>query len=224
MKNAQTKLLVEFIGTCIFFFIGAGAIIANQFSQGAVGLIGIALAHGLILSIMVSTFGGISGGHFNPAVTFGVMLAKRISVPLGIQYVIAQLLGGVAAGILLHVVFPPDACLASHLGTPSVAAGVSFGTAVLLEAILTFFLVIAVFGTAIDPRAPKIGGFGIGLTVMVDILVGGPLTGAAMNPARAFGPALVAGFWDNHFVYWIGPLVGGGIAGIVYEHFIMGKE
>jgi MIP family channel proteins len=188
MENNAKKLFVEFIGTCIFFFIGAGAIITNQFSNGAVGLLGIALAHGLILSIMVSAFGGISGGHFNPAVTFAVMVAKRISVPLGIQYIVAQLIGGVLAGLLLHAVFPAELCSAVHLGTPAVAAGVSAGTAVLLEAILTFALVTSVFGTAIDPRAPKIGGFGIGLTVMVDILVGGPLTGASMNPARTFGP------------------------------------
>lgn len=223
MKNNGTKLLVEFIGTCIFFYIGAGSIIADKFSNGAVGLLGIALAHGLILSIMISTFGAVSGGHFNPAVTFGVMVSRRISVPLGIQYIIAQLAGSVLAGILLHFSFSSEFCEATHLGTPAVTAGVSLGTAVFVEALLTFFLVTSVFGTAIDPRAPKIGGFGIGLTVMVDILVGGPLTGGAMNPARVFGPALVAGFWDAHWVYWVGPLIGGGFAGLVYEKFIMLK-
>ncbi len=223
MENNAKKLLVEFIGTCIFFYIGAGAIITDKFSNGAVGLLGIAIAHGVILSIMISAFGSISGGHFNPAVTFGVMVAKRISVPLGIQYMVAQLVGGVLAGLLLHFSFSSELCTATHLGTPAVAAGVSLGTAVFIEALLTFFLVISVFGTAIDPRAPKIGGFGIGLTVMVDILVGGPLTGAAMNPARTFGPAVIAGFWDAHWVYWVGPLLGGGLAGFVYEKFIMLK-
>ena len=198
MENNSKKLLVEFLATCIFFFIGAGAIITNQFSNGAVGLLGIALAHGLILSIMVSAFGGISGGHFNPAVTFGVMIARRISIPLGLQYIGAQLIGGVLAGLLLRAVFPAEQCAAVHLGTPAVAAGVSLGAAVVMEAILTFALVTSVFGTAIDSRAAKIGGFGIGLTVMVDILIGGPLTGASMNPARTFGPGLVAGFWENH--------------------------
>jgi MIP family channel proteins len=224
MESNSKKLFVECLGTCIFFFIGAGAIITNQFSNGAVGLIGIALAHGIILSIMVSAFGGISGGHFNPAVTFAVMIAKRISVSLGLQYIGAQLIGGVLAGLLLRAVFPGDLCAAVHLGTPAVASGISVGTAVLVEAILTFALVLSVFGTAIDPRAPKIAGFGIGLTVMVDILVGGPLTGASMNPARTFGPGLVAGFWENHWVYWVGPLLGGGLAGFVYEKFIMEKK
>jgi MIP family channel proteins len=224
MENNSKKLFVEFLGTCIFFFIGAGAIITNQFSNGAVGLVGIALAHGVILSIMISAFGGISGGHFNPAVTFGVIVAKRINVSLGLQYVAAQLVGGVLAGLLLYIVFPTQLCSTVHLGTPAVASGISLGTAVLVEAILTFALVTAVFGTAIDPRAPKIGGFGIGLTVMVDILVGGPLTGASMNPARTFGPGLVAGFWENHWVYWVGPLLGGGLAGFVYEKLIMEKK
>jgi len=224
MGSDSKKLFVEFLGTCIFFFIGAGAIITNQFSNGAVGLMGIAIAHGVILSVMISAFGGISGGHFNPAVTFGVMVSRRISVTLGLQYMAAQLIGGVLAGLLLHVVFPSELCATVHLGTPAVASGVSLGTAVLIEAILTFALVISVFGTAIDPRAPKIGGFGIGLTVMVDILVGGPLTGASMNPARTFGPGLVAGFWENHWVYWVGPLLGGGLAGFVYEYFIMEKK
>ncbi len=224
MENNTKKLIVEGMGTCIFFFIGAGAIITNQFSNGAVGLVGIAIAHGLILSIMISAFGGISGGHFNPAVTFGVMVAKRISISLGLQYIVVQLIGGVAAGLLLYAIFPANLCATVHLGTPAVASGVSLGSAVFLEAILTFALVTSVFGTAIDPRAPKIGGFGIGLTVLVDILVGGPLTGASMNPARTFGPGLVAGFWENHWVYWVGPLLGGGAAALVYENFIMEKK
>jgi aquaporin Z len=224
MGSDSKKLFVEFLGTCIFFFIGAGAIITNQFSNGAVGLLGIAIAHGVTLAVMISAFGGISGGHFNPAVTFGVMVSRRISVALGLQYMVAQLIGGVLAGLLLHVVFPSELCASVHLGTPAVAGGVSLGTAVLIEAILTFALVTSVFGTAIDPRAPKIGGFGIGLTVLVDILVGGPLTGASMNPARTFGPGLVAGFWENHWVYWVGPLIGGGLAGFVYETFIMEKK
>ena len=224
METNSRKLFVEFLGTCIFFFIGAGAIITNQFSNGAVGLVGIALAHGIILSVMISAFGSISGGHFNPAVTFGVMVARRISVSLGLQYMAAQLIGGVLAALLLHVIFPEALCAATHLGTPAVASGISVGTAVLIEAILTFALVTSVFGTAIDPRAPKIGGFGIGLTVLVDILVGGPLTGASMNPARTFGPGLVAGFWENHWVYWVGPLLGGGLAGFVYETFVMEKK
>src|SRR5690349_12421582 len=100
------------------------------------------------------------------------------------------------------------------------APGVSFGTGVLVEAVLTFFLLLAVFGTAVDPRAAKIGGFGIGLTVAVDILVGGPLTGAAMNPARVFGTAIAAGFWDAHWIYWVGPIAGAAFASWIYTRFL----
>ena len=117
------------------------------------------------------------------------------------------------AGFALRAVFPTDVWQSVNLGTPAVAADISFGTAVLIEAILTFILVIAVFGTAMDPRAAKVGGFAIGLTIAADILIGGPLTGAAMNPARTFGPAVAANFWDNHLVYWIGPLCGAIVAG-----------
>ena len=159
MENNSQKLFDEFLGACIFFFIGAGAIIRNQFSNSALGLLGIAMAHGVTLSMMVSAFGEISGGHINPAVTFGVMVAKRINGSLGLQYISAQLVGGVLAGLLLYIVFPAQLSSVVHLGTPAVATGISLGTAVLVEAILTFFVVTAVFGTAIDPRASKIHGF-----------------------------------------------------------------
>jgi MIP family channel proteins len=211
----------ELIGTFAFFFVGAGAIVANQYSGGAVGLLGIALAHGLVLSIMVSVFGATSGGHFNPAVTLGFLATRRISATLAAIYILAQLVGGTLSGLALRAVFQSHIWQPVHLGTPALGPGVSFGTGVLLEAILTFFLLLAVFGTAVDARAPRIGGFGIGLTVMVDILVGGPVTGAAMNPARAFGPALASGYWTNQLVYWIGPIVGGVIAALVYDYLIL---
>lgn len=221
MERYLKPAIAELVGTFAFFFIGAGAIVANQYSHGAVGLIGIALAHGLVLSIMVSVFGATSGGHFNPAVTIGFWVTRRIETLLAVIYILAQLVGGVLAGLALRAVFPTAVWQAAHLGTPNLAPGVSFGTGVLLEAILTFFLVLAVFGTAVDARAPKIAGFGIGLTVMVDILVGGPLTGASMNPARTFGPALAGGYWDNDLVYWIGPIIGGALAALLYEYLII---
>ncbi len=217
------KLIAEFLGTFLFFFIGMGAVVANQFSGGAVGLLGIAAAHGLALSVMVSALGAVSGAHFNPAVTFGFMLTKRISVSVGIQYILAQLVGGILAGLLLHTIFPSELCATTHFGTPTIANGISVINAIVLEAILTFALVITVFGTAVDSRAPKIGGFGIGLIVMAEIFIGGPITGAAMNPARAFAPAIVSGMWENQFVYWVGPLLGGGLAALVYDKFMMEK-
>lgn len=227
-SSTTRKLAAEAIGTFIFFFIGAGAIITNQFSKGGVGLLGIALAHGLILAIMISGLGHISGGHFNPAVTLAILVGRRISPALAGMYVVAQLVGGTLAGLALRLIFPENVWNPVHLGTPDVArdaagvALVSFGQATLIEFFLTFFLVWAVYATAVDDRSSKIAGFGIGLTVAVDILVGGPLTGASMNPARTFGPALAAGYFPvEHLVYWIGPLLGGAAAGLLYTYLFL---
>jgi glycerol uptake facilitator-like aquaporin len=150
-----------------------------------------------------------------------MLMTRRIAPLLGILYIVAQLVGATLAGLLLKVVFPQPVWQAASLGTPLLAPGVSVGTGVLVEAVLTFFLLLAVFGTAVDPRAPKIGGFGIGLTVAVDILVGGALTGAAMNPARSFGPALAGGYWQNEWVYWVGPIIGAVIAALIYQYVIL---
>jgi MIP family channel proteins len=214
--------VAELVGTFAFFFIGAGAICTDAYTRGGVGLIGIALAHGLGLSVMISAFGAISGGHFNPAVSIALAVTGRIGAVQAVVYVVAQLVGGVLAGLLLRAVFAqvfPEAVIGpAHLGTPGLARDVSFGTGVLVEAVLTFFLLLAIYGTAVDERAPRsIAGFGIGLTVAFDILMGGFLTGASMNPARTFGPAVAAEFWDNHLVYWIGPIAGAVIAALLYE-------
>ena len=205
----------------MFVFIGAGSIVTNTYLHGTVGLIGIALAHGLALSLVISIFGATSGAHINPAVTIGFLVTRRIMRLLGVVYIVAQLAGAALAGLLLQAFFPDAVWQAAQLGTPGITPGVSPGIGILLEAVLTFFLLMAVFGTAVDERAPKIGGFGIGLMVLVDILVGGPLTGAAMNPARTFGPALAGGFWDNHFVYWVGPIIGAVLASLFYEYVIL---
>ncbi|MFQ5795296.1 MAG: MIP/aquaporin family protein [Candidatus Bipolaricaulia bacterium] len=213
--------IAELIGTFSLVFIGAGAIVTNSYTEGGVGLIGIALAHGLVLSVMVSATGHISGGHINPAVTFAAMITGRIGVGLGGLYAVFQLAGGVIAGYLLRAIFPVRVWDPVNLGTPGLDTGVSFGIGVLVEAILTFFLVFVIFGVAMDERGPKaIASFAIGLVLTLDILVGGPLTGASMNPARTFGPAAAAGFWTDHSVYWVGPLVGGGVAALVY-HFLL---
>jgi MIP family channel proteins len=214
-------LIAELIGTFAFVFIGAGSIITNTLTRGAIGLLGIALAHGLALAIVITIFAATSGGHINPAVTIGFLVTRRIAPLLGILYIVAQLVGATLAGLLLQAIYPQVVWQAAQLGTPNLAPGISFGTGVLVEAVLTFFLLLAVFGTAVDPRAPKIGGFGIGLMVLVDILMGGALTGAAMNPAVAFGPALAGGFWQNDLVYWIGPIIGAVIAALIYEYVIL---
>jgi len=211
-------LLAEACGTFWFFLIGAGAIVTNQATNGAVGLVGVALAHGLALSVAISSFGAISGGHFNPAVTFGLAIARKHPWPRVPTYWGAQLAGALLAGIFLRLIFDyaPAAMEASNLGTPGVAPGVSLLAAIIIEALLTLFLLWAVFGTAVSPNAPKIAGFGIGLAVTADILIGGPLTGASMNPARWFGPAVASGHLRDGAVHIIGPLLGAAIAGASY--------
>lgn len=220
MKNIFRPYLAELLGTFIFVFIGAGSLIADNMSHGAVGLLGIALAHGLALAIVISALGSMSSGYCNPAVSLGLFIAGKINRNTLIGYVIAQLLGGALAGLVLRAVFSTGVWRTVHLGTPALSANVTVGSGLLLETVLTFFLMIAVLGTAVDSMAPKIGGFGIGLTVTMDILVGGPLTGAAMNPARVFGPALAAGYWDSHWIYWVGPALGASLASWIYTRWI----
>jgi MIP family channel proteins len=215
MTGHIRALLAEAAGSFWFMFIGAGAIIADANGSGG-GLLSIALAHGIALAVAVSAFGGLSGAHFNPAVTFALAIIGRHPWSRVPTYVVAQLAGGLLAGFALRGIF--DFALAAidktHLGTPALANGVSVPVAIGVEAILTIFLVWAVYGTAVSPLAPRIAGFGIGLTVATDILMGGPLTGAAMNPARHIATAVPAAFFDNWHVYWIGPLLGAAIAAV----------
>lgn len=213
-------LLAEAAGTFMFVSIGAGSIVANQITNGAITVVGVALAHGLALSVAVSVFGAISGAHFNPAVTVGLWIAKKHPRDRVLSYIGAQLAGSLAAGVFLRIAFDhaTAAATATHLGTPALAQGVPVFTAVFIELVLTVFLLWAVFGTAVSPNAPRIAGFGIGLVVAADILIGGPVTGAAMNPARWIGPAVAAGFFNDLLVYWIGPLAGGALAGLSYKY------
>jgi MIP family channel proteins len=221
--NASYRPLVaEFLGTALFVFIGAGSVVTNAMTGGAVTPLGIALAHGVGIAILISAFMGISGGHLNPAVSLGVFVAGRIDGRTLGRYVLAQLAGGIAGAALLKAVFSAIAVRAVTAGVPQLSLNVSFGQGV--EAVFTFFLVSSVFGTAISSEAPKIGGFGIGLAIFVSALVVGSLTGAALNPARAFGPALVAWSWHSQAVYWIGPLAGGALAGWVWKVLLLPKK
>ena len=221
MSEHVRALIAEACGTFWFFFIGAGTILTVT-AMSAGGLLEIALAHGITLAVAVSAFGGLSGAHFNPAVTFGLAVAGRHPWARVPTYWIAQLVGGVVAGFALRYVF--DFAIAAidktHLGTPALAVTITPTVGIVVEAVLTIFLVWAVYGTAVSPLAPRIAGFGIGLTVMTDILLGGPLTGAAMNPARWFGTAVPAAFYDNWYVYWVGPLVGAAIAGLLIRYVL----
>ena len=211
------EYIAEFIATFALIFIGAGAILAN------VGIIGIALAHGLVLMSMIYATGHVSGAHINPAVTISMWVTKRIGSVKAIGYIISQLLGATVGALFLRIIFS-NAQLSLNLGTPGLN-GVSFWVGILIEFILTFLLVFTIFGTSVDKKAPKgIYGFAIGLVLTFDILVGGNLTGAAMNPARVFGPALISGFWNHHIVYWIGPILGALLAALIYDNLLLDNK
>lgn len=216
----RSALIAEAVGTFFFFFVGAGSIVLGDYLVAAggsgIGLLEVALAHGLALAVLASALGAISGAHFNPAVTLGVWIMGRIPAPRAVAYLVAQLLGAAAAGFALRWAFA-DVWQASAIGTPALGPGVSELSGVAIEAVLTALLVLVVIGTAVDARAPRLGGLAIGLAVTADILVGGPLTGAAMNPARWFGPAVAAGAFDHWWVWWIGPLAGAVVAALVYR-------
>jgi MIP family channel proteins len=202
--------------------MGAGSIISGA---GRTGLVGVALAHGLAIFLGVSATGHISGGHLNPAVTAAFWATKRIDASKAIAYIISQLLGGVVAAVLLFIISPGGLVATFKLGTPEPAASVTAVQALIIEFILTFFLVFVIFATAVDPRSPAkaIFPFCIGMTIAMDILMGGPFTGGSMNPARSFGPALVGNHWTAHWVYWAGPILGGICAAKLYDGVLMEK-
>jgi MIP family channel proteins len=214
-------LVAEAIGTFLFFFVGAGSVVLGDYlvanGGSSPGLLGVALAHGLALAVLVSALGPVSGGHFNPVVTLAVWIMGRIPPMRAAAYVVAQLVGALGAGFALKAVFR-DAWQASNVGSPALGPGITPAIGIGIEAVLTALLVFAVIGTAVDGRAPKIGGLAIGLAVAADILVGGPLTGAAMNPARWFGPAVAAGAFADWYVWWIGPAIGAAVAALIYRY------
>ena len=210
MKDSWRHFIAEFIGAFALVFIGSGAIIRGG------SLIEVAVAHGIILSIMVTALMRVSG-HFNPAVTIGFLVVRRIEAIMAVVYIIAQILGAVAAAYALKALLPASMVDATRVGGQMVAGSISFGGAVALEFIATFFLMWVIFGTAVDPDAPRVGGFAIGLTIAADILAIGPLTGASMNPARSLGPAIASGVFEAQAVYWIGPILGAIVAAVLYE-------
>ena len=215
------KYLAEFLATFTLVFVGVGAIMMQAHTGGGVGWLGIALAHGLAIGLMVCVTGHISGGHINPAVTISMLATKHIGLKDGGLYIVSQLLGACFGVWLLSIAFPAGLAAAVNFGTPALTAGFGFGTGILLEAVLTFFLVLVIFATTLDSRGPKnLAPFAIGLAITMGILIGGPITGGAMNPARYFGPALLSGNWMDCGVYWAGPLLGGLLAGLVYDRFL----
>ena len=220
MKDVWRHAIAEFIGTFALVFVGGAAIIIASASDSPSGLLQVALAHGIILFVMVTATMRISG-HFNPAVTLGFVATRRIEPTMAVLYVVAQLIGAMAAAYALKGLFPTTLFTATQGGGQSISLDVTWAQAFFLEAIATFFLVFAVFGTAVDERGPRVGGFAIGLTLTSSILAIGPLTGASLNPARSFGPAVASGVYVAQSIYWMAPLVGGVIAAVLYDQLFL---
>ena len=225
-RGAWQAALAELIAVLLFVFIGAGAVVTTGMVGGnamtAERLTAIALAHGLAIAVLVAAIARFSGGHINPAVTVAAVVTRKIGLAKGAMYVVAQLLGAALGAFLLAAVIPAESqgSLGGH------ALTVAVGPGLVVEMVLTFALVFVIFATAVDPKGPvHLAPFAIGMTVLIDHFIGVPLTGASMNPARSFGPALAMGQWADQWVYWVGPIVGGVIAGVVYDMvYIKGRK
>ncbi len=227
MYRLPQRLLAEFIGTFVVVFTAAGAVCAagemRATHRPAEGMLALALAYGLAMAAMVMALGRVSGGHFNPAVTAGFWVTRHIGTFEFLLYSVAQLAGAVAAAYLLRWAVPTEIWRAAALGTPDLTTDLTRARGMVIEGAATFFLVLVEFAAAeARGRLEKMAGVAVGLAVTMGVLFAGPLTGAALNPARAFGPALAAHHWLNHGVYWVGPMAGGVIAGWVYDAVLRG--
>jgi MIP family channel proteins len=220
------RLTAEVVGTFTLIFIGAGSIVVTQGGVDGGSLVAVALAHGLAIATMVSAVGHVSGGHFNPAVTVAAWVTRRMTSGAAVAYVVAQLAGATIGALGIRFLLPGSLWDPVTLGTPLVSPVITNLQALVLEAVLTFLLVWVVFATALDPEGAfgKIAGLAIGLVITMDILVGGPFTGAAMNPARSFGPAVVSGELTGIWVYVLGPVIGGTVAALLYDLGIMRRQ
>ncbi len=224
MAGLLRRLTAEALGTFALVYVGCGAVVVDRFPAGGYGIIGIALAHALVLSVMVTATMNISGGHLNPAVTVGLLTARKIDLRTALGYIAVQLVAAALAVLLLKASLPSSVGRILEWGAPTIHTSITSQAAIIMEAVMTFLLVSAVFGTAVSPKAPAVGGFGIGLVLLFGIIVAGPITGGALNPARAFGPAVVAGHWVAQGVYWVGPLLGGVAAGILWGYWLLPSE
>ena len=204
--NTKT-LAAEFIGTFALIFIGAGAL-----AIGSANLVGVALAHGLVIVAFAYAYGHISGTHINPAVTLGLLIAGEIQFVAAISYWIVQFLGGILGAVVLNAVLPNP----GDLGVTILSENVGVGQGLVVEIVLTFFLVNTIFNTAVSGKAGNFAGLAIGLTLVLCILMGGPLTRASLNPARTLGPAIVSGNYADIWLYFVGPCVGALLAALLY--------
>jgi len=219
MSGNFKAYLAEFLGTFALVVAAAGAV-SMQGAAGAVTLTPVALSYGAASAMALFAFGPASGGHFNPAVTLGMLLGRRLDGITALFYFFSQLLGAAVAGSFLKSVLhdPALASAAPYLGSCDLT-GVGFRAGTLIEAVATFFLVATFMSTTSVRKGPvRMGPMAVGLAVVFGVIVAGPVTGAALNPARAFGPAVASGHWSNWYVYWMGPLAGGAAAGLLQDN------
>ena len=209
------NLVAEFVGTFALIFIGAGALAITQ-----ANLVGVALAHGLVIVTFAYAYGHISGTHINPAVTLGLLIAGEIEFVAAIGYWIVQFLGGILGAVLLNALLPNP----GDLGVTILTEGVTPVQGLVVEIVLTFFLVNTIFNTAVSGKAGNFAGLAVGLTLVFCILMGGPLTRASLNPARTLGPAIVSGNYADIWLYFVGPLAGGILAALLYMGVLRDKE
>lgn len=230
MKMGRQAYTAEFIGTFALVFFGSVSVTiflpVLGLATPAASFIGIALTHGLILMVMVYAIGSISGCHINPAITVTAVALRKMEVDDGIAYIIAQVLGATLAGAVHAFILPGNGYLTKYgLPLPSSPIGQSEGMAVVVELIITFFLMFSVYHVLFTDRVPAgASGLLIGMTLTADILIAGPLTGGAANPARALGPAIASGTYQSLWVYWVGPIIGALLAGFVCEHLLNVKK
>jgi aquaporin TIP len=213
----QKAIVAEFIGTFGFVFISVGTITADQMLSGRLGPLALVLASGIALATMMSATADISGGHLNPAITFGLFLARKIDRQTVISYIISQCLGALVAMMILQLTMPTNSLAAVGFGTPKLGVNISIIQGLAAEFVLTFLLMFVFYATMIDQRGPKVGGLFVGLAFAACLLLAGPISGGAFNPARHFGPALISGTMDDFWIYWIGPAAGAALAALVYN-------
>lgn len=224
MSSLARRSLAEAVGTCGFVFLGCAATISNFFPGARYDTVGVAFVHAAALGMFITAMMTISGGHLNPAVTLGFLSTGRIKAQEAGAYIAAQLVGAVLAAVLVRYSFPDPIVRTGTLGTPAIASSITFGQAIIFEAIGAFVLMSAVYGTIVAQEKPVLGGFGVGIALLAIILVVGPLTGATVNPARAFGPAVVSGTFTAQAVWWVGPILGALVAANLWDRVLLKKD
>lgn len=223
MNETWQKYLAEGLGTFVLVFVAAGSVLTNYLGGGSLGIVGVALATGFALAAMIYATSHISGGHLNPAVTVAMWATGETKSMTAVMYIVAQLVGAVVAALLIQVIYT-TVSPQFYLGDAMLGNGITWQMGILVEALLTFFLVWTIFATIVDKRAtPGFGGLMAGLVLAIGIMIGANFTGGALNPARSFGPALVSSHWEFHYVYWVGPLLGGLVAGLSH-HYLLRKK